>query len=447
MQPLEEPIERIRASLDAEILEFVLEEALAHGELAALTNEAGIFVRGVRTGSLEKSELAGGLAGDFYKNPSVALRIARRLDERLAPLDLSFLGSKKEFKAFKASLRQAEPARVARLIWRLSKEEGPEASRALDAVLDVFDERMEDVESAKDRAALNQLVERSKEASRLEASLEEVRRSLKESERRGADQVRKAEEAEKRLTHREDELRAAREETLRLKSELRDRQGAEASREELERALAESAEARARADALEGELGWANRRLERYGKLERVGLFLDAHNLMITARQAHGGDLDFKALMRKVQAEDPGQERRLLVEAYAYVAEDPAQERTGLKAALRNAGFEVRTRPILYRADGTAKGDWDLGMAIEVLERADRLDVVVLGTGDGDFADLARHLKEKKTHLRVEVACFDSPRHTSEFLLKAADRVHRLGPKHLIPRSSPQAGPEPAPSR
>jgi len=119
------------------------------------------------------------------------------------------------------------------------------------------------------------------------------------------------------------------------------------------------------------------------------------------------------------------------------MVEDPGQEKEGLKHALREAGFEVKTRPIFYRADGTAKGDWDLGMTVDILDLADRLDVVALGTGDGDFVDLIEYLKEKKPHLSIEVVCFESPKHVSERLLKAADRVAHLNPKQAAGAAIP----------
>ena len=52
---------------------------------------------------------------------------------------------------------------------------------------------------------------------------------------------------------------------------------------------------------------------------------------------------------------------------------------------LRKLGFTVKLKPYIQRSDGSAKGDWDVGITIDVLDAAARVDEVVLASGDGDF--------------------------------------------------------------
>lgn len=418
-------------ALESRQVHFVLVCGLSREGLVSLAQELGLEFPGVRTSQLTPFDLADALTEKYLTSPGVAAAVARRLDERLLPLDLSFLESKKDYKEFRRALHDLEPRELARRLWRLAKEPRPEAKSAFKAVCDALDRREKAWEREDAQEILEGIVERSKEADELESELKGARESEKQKDKRIAELAREGEEIGKKLQEREMELSQAREKLRELKKVLEEHRRVEESAAETEALRSELARAASETESLRSELASAREKLGRYGRLKRIGLFVDVQNLIATAREAFGGALDFKALVKKV-ADGPESADRLVVESYAYLAEDPAREKAGLKGALRELGFTVRTRDILYRADGTAKGDWDLGMAVEVLERADRLDIVALGTGDGDFLDLVRHLKEKKPHLQVEVVCLDSPRHTSERLLQAADHVHRLGPRHLL---------------
>ena len=74
------------------------------------------------------------------------------------------------------------------------------------------------------------------------------------------------------------------------------------------------------------------------------------------------------------------------------------------------------------------KGDWDMEMALDILDMAPKLDVVVLVSGDGDFTSLVRRVKTMGP--KVEVVAF--PRNTAKSLLEAADRFHPLDRKSMI---------------
>ena len=95
---------------------------------------------------------------------------------------------------------------------------------------------------------------------------------------------------------------------------------------------------------------------------------------------------------------------------------------------LEQRAIEVRRKTLKIRSDGSMKGDWDMEMALEILDAAPRLDVIVLVSGDGDFTSLVHRVKGMGP--RVEVAAF--PRNTAKSLLEAADEFHPLDRKFMI---------------
>lgn len=93
-------------------------------------------------------------------------------------------------------------------------------------------------------------------------------------------------------------------------------------------------------------------------------------------------------------------------------------------------GYEVKTRPLKIRIDGTAKGDWDIGLVIDALSMRDKIDAMVLISGDGDFVDLLKAFKSYG--VRVEVVSF--PHTTAQELRSFADVYHPLNENILLRR-------------
>ncbi|OGM92507.1 hypothetical protein A2333_00355 [Candidatus Wolfebacteria bacterium RIFOXYB2_FULL_49_7] len=153
------------------------------------------------------------------------------------------------------------------------------------------------------------------------------------------------------------------------------------------------------------------------GNNARVGVFFDAENLFISLQQSSPSKtrprkLDYQKILE-----------RCLNGRAAYCARfyDVISDRYPVKIAFLTAVeqyFEVLTKPLRIYPDGTTKGDWDIGIAIDMVDFADKLDVVVLGSGDGDFIPVVNYLQQKK-HCRVEGISFGHSTHPD--LLKALD--------------------------
>jgi len=155
---------------------------------------------------------------------------------------------------------------------------------------------------------------------------------------------------------------------------------------------------------------------------QRVGVFIDVQNMFYSAKHQYNAKLNFAKFL---EAATRG---RQLVRAIAYVLQTPEVDQTNFINMLKQNGFEVRVKELRIRNDGTAKGDWDLGIAVDTLSMADRLDTIVLATGDGDFAELVRCLRAKG--VRVEI--FSFPHSTSEELKRAANDYYEIGPELLF---------------
>ncbi|HOX28601.1 MAG TPA: NYN domain-containing protein [bacterium] len=160
-------------------------------------------------------------------------------------------------------------------------------------------------------------------------------------------------------------------------------------------------------------------------KAQRVGIFVDVQNLFYSAKYQHHSKVDFSKLLNICLNE------RQLIRAIAYIVQTPDIDQTTFINILNGIGYEIKSKDLRVRPDGTAKGDWDMGIAIDTIAMAERLDVVVLVSGDGDFCDLIHMLKAKG--VVTEVVSF--PNNTSEDLKKAATMYIPLDKNVLIPGS------------
>lgn len=145
---------------------------------------------------------------------------------------------------------------------------------------------------------------------------------------------------------------------------------------------------------------------------QRLGVFVDVANMYHSAKNLYGARLNFKEVLKAAIA------GRRLIRAIAYVIKSNSVEEQSFFDALDKQGFEVKYKELQVFAGGVKKADWDVGMAVDAIKLADKVDTVVLVTGDGDFTPLAIYLKENRG-CRVEVMAFG--RTTSGKLLEATD--------------------------
>ena len=129
---------------------------------------------------------------------------------------------------------------------------------------------------------------------------------------------------------------------------------------------------------------------------EKVGIFVDVQNIYYTCRQAFNASFDYNAFWAQVTKD------RELVCAIAYATDRGDAKQAQFQKILRAIGFEVKLKAVLKRRDGTAKADWDVGIALDVYEAADKCDSIVLASGDGDFGILLDRIRDRfKTNSEV----------------------------------------------
>ena len=116
------------------------------------------------------------------------------------------------------------------------------------------------------------------------------------------------------------------------------------------------------------------------GDMKKIAIFVDVQNIYYTTRQAYGRQFNYKKLWQRISGQGS------IVSATAYAIQRDDEKQLKFQNALRQIGFKVKLKPFIQRRDGTAKGDWDVGITIDMLEAATDIDIAVLLSGDGDFA-------------------------------------------------------------
>jgi uncharacterized LabA/DUF88 family protein len=122
---------------------------------------------------------------------------------------------------------------------------------------------------------------------------------------------------------------------------------------------------------------------------EKVSIFVDVQNIYYTCRQAYQRNFDYNKFWAKITA------NREITGAFAYATERGDEKQEQFQNILRAIGFTVLLKPVMKRLDGSAKADWDVGIALDVYEAAADCDTVVLASGDGDFTVLLERIKQR----------------------------------------------------
>ncbi len=134
-------------------------------------------------------------------------------------------------------------------------------------------------------------------------------------------------------------------------------------------------------------------------KEQRVGIFIDAQNLYHSAKNLFQARVNFGQIVKDILA------GRALIRAMAYVITTESGEERGFFDALEKMGIETRSKDLQVFMGGAKKADWDVGLAVDAIKMAPKLDTVILITGDGDFVPLVEYLKINEG-CQVEVASF-----------------------------------------
>ena len=147
--------------------------------------------------------------------------------------------------------------------------------------------------------------------------------------------------------------------------------------------------------------------------METVSILVDVQNVYYTTKQAYGRNFDYNRFWANAT------KNRKIVKAIAYAIDRGDEKQIQFQNILKAIGFEVKLKPFIQRSDGSAKGDWDVGIALDAMEYAEVSYTVVLVSGDGDFDLLADRIITKKN---ASVVVYGVEMLTADSLINAASQ-------------------------
>ncbi len=153
-------------------------------------------------------------------------------------------------------------------------------------------------------------------------------------------------------------------------------------------------------------------------KEQRVGVLVDVSNMYHSAKNLYKRNVNFSEVLKNAVAS------RKLIRAIAYAIKTKGGEEDAFLGALGKQGFEVKVKDLQIFFSGAKKADWDVGISVDAIKLAEKLDVIVLVTGDGDYVPLVEYLQNTKGCL-VEVLAFKKT--CSSKLIEIADDFVDLG--------------------
>ncbi|AQU84093.1 MULTISPECIES: NYN domain-containing protein [unclassified Halomonas] len=155
----------------------------------------------------------------------------------------------------------------------------------------------------------------------------------------------------------------------------------------------------------------------------KVAIFVDIQNVYYTVREAYGRNFDYNKFWAQATA------NRDVVKAVCYAIDRGDKKQREFQNILRAIGFDVKLKPFIQRSDGSAKGDWDVGIALDAMEYAEQADVIVLVSGDGDFDLLVNKIRVKHGK-KVEV--YGVPQLTAASLMSEASEFIAIDNELLL---------------
>ncbi|SET76932.1 LabA-like NYN domain-containing protein [Thalassotalea agarivorans] len=157
--------------------------------------------------------------------------------------------------------------------------------------------------------------------------------------------------------------------------------------------------------------------------MESITILVDIQNIYYTTRDAYQRRFDYNAFWQQVT------EGKQVNKAIAYAIDRGDEKQRQFQNILRGIGFEVKLKPFIQRKDGSAKGDWDVGITVDAIAHGSDSDRVVLLSGDGDFDVLVKHLIQ---HHNTEVDVYGVESLTAQSLINVSTRFHPIDSNLLL---------------
>lgn len=157
--------------------------------------------------------------------------------------------------------------------------------------------------------------------------------------------------------------------------------------------------------------------------MKKIAVFVDVQNIYYTTRDSFGRQFNYRKFWQKISTQGE------IVVANAYAIDRGDDKQRKFQDALKHIGFSVKLKPYIQRSDGSAKGDWDVGITIDIMQTAEQVDTVILLSGDGDF-DLL--LKKVREDYAITAEVYGVPALTANSLISAASIYHAIDTDLLL---------------
>ena len=157
--------------------------------------------------------------------------------------------------------------------------------------------------------------------------------------------------------------------------------------------------------------------------MKRIAIFVDVQNIYYTTRDAFSRQFNYREFWKRIASTGE------IVIANAYAIDRGDDQQHKFQKALRHIGFNIKLKPFIQRSDGSAKGDWDVGITIDVMQSAAQVNQVILLSGDGDFDLLLQNIRQKNN---VDTQVYGVASLTARSLIESADEFHAIEPDLLL---------------
>lgn len=151
--------------------------------------------------------------------------------------------------------------------------------------------------------------------------------------------------------------------------------------------------------------------------LKKIAIFVDVQNIYYTTRSAYKRQFNYRELWKRISKQGE------IISAFAYAIQRHDTDQLKFQEALRHIGFEIKLKPYIQRSDGSAKGDWDVGITVDVMRMAQQVDTVILLSGDGDFDILLESISQNEG---VNTEVYGVSSLTAQSLINATDTYHPI---------------------
>jgi uncharacterized LabA/DUF88 family protein len=143
-----------------------------------------------------------------------------------------------------------------------------------------------------------------------------------------------------------------------------------------------------------------------------IAIFVDVQNIYYTTKATYQRPFNYRKFWQHIN------QTGTIAHAYAYATDRGDSGQAKFQSALKHIGFEVKLKPFIQRADGSAKGDWDVGITMDIMKTAPSVDKVILLSGDGDFAILLNGIRDM---YQTKTAVYSVEKLTAKALIDACD--------------------------